>query len=439
MATKTSHLLRPLVALVALVAAMAALLIAYSASPVHAAGSCSTTSGTTTCTFASTGAEDTFEVPAGVSSIHVVATGAPGAVGLGGDSAGSGAQVIGDLTVTPDDTLYVNVGGAPTGGGDCYTEVACNGGFNGGGSSFPLNTFLGFGGGGGGASDVREISRAEDGSLASRLIVAAGGGGSGADGPCQDGTPQSPTFPLGGRGGDAGSDGGDGTPCATLPGGTGGKAGTESDGGLGGIPEGQNGSLALGGDGGGDQFGSGVFAAGGGGGGGLYGGGGGGGQNISANPVSSAGGGGGGSSLVPTGGTAAIATGGPSITISYTVLGDNTAPTVTDTSPLQPKKSDNLTATFSEPVQNVSPQTFILERNIAVKKAPPKYVRVDATVTPSADGLTAVLNPVQDLPKGNYRATITTDVTDLADNKLDQDQDPTNGNQPKVWTFRVAK
>ncbi len=100
--------------------------------------------------------------------------------------------------------------------------------------------------------------------------------------------------------------------------------------------------------------------------------------------------------------------------------------------PLQPKKSDNLTATFSEPVQNVSTQTFILERNIAVKKAPPKYVLVDATVTPSADGLTAVLNPVQDLPKGDYRATITTEVTDQAD--------PANAlAASEVWTFKVAK
>jgi hypothetical protein len=42
----------PLAALVAFVAAMAALLLlTYGASPAHAAGSCSTTSGTTTCTF----------------------------------------------------------------------------------------------------------------------------------------------------------------------------------------------------------------------------------------------------------------------------------------------------------------------------------------------------------------------------------------------------
>ena len=66
MATKTSYLVRPLVALVALVAAMAALLLlAYGASPAHAAGSCSTTAGTTTCTFSPTGSEDTFVVPEG--------------------------------------------------------------------------------------------------------------------------------------------------------------------------------------------------------------------------------------------------------------------------------------------------------------------------------------------------------------------------------------
>ena len=126
----------------------------------------------------------------------------------------------------------------------------------------------------------------------------------------------------GGTGGDAGSDGGDGTPCPSETGGTGGDAGSQSAGGSGGSPEGQSGSLGLGGNGGGN-FGGGGF--GGGGGGGYYGGGGGGGLNRG----SAAGGGGGGSNLVPTGGTATIATTiGPSITISYTVP-DNTAPSIT--------------------------------------------------------------------------------------------------------------
>src|ERR1700722_12573253 len=103
-ATRTSYFffLEALAALIALAGAMA-LLIAYDASPARAAGSCSTTSGTTSCTFSPTGAEDPFQVPNTVSTIHVVATGAPGAGGFGGLSAGSGAQVSGDVTVTPGD------------------------------------------------------------------------------------------------------------------------------------------------------------------------------------------------------------------------------------------------------------------------------------------------------------------------------------------------
>ena len=209
--------------LAALVAAIAALLLAYNASPARAAdGNCSTNAGTTTCTFASTGSEQTFRVPDGVSTVRVVAIGAPGAVGLDGGNAGRGARVSGDLTgLTPGDALYVEVGGAPTGGGTCG-NAACIGGFNGGGSSF-------FGGGGGGASDVRTVARDQSASLGSRLIVAGGGGGSGfgASLTCFD--------VQGGRGGDAGADGGAGDSCDNVPGGTGGKAGSQSAGGAGGF------------------------------------------------------------------------------------------------------------------------------------------------------------------------------------------------------------
>ena len=231
------------------------LLLALALGPAHAAGTCTAATGTTMCTFSPTGAEDTFVVPDGVSSVHVVATGAPGAVGYNGGSAGRGARVSGDLTVDPGQTLYVNVGGAPTGvapGADCYPLSLCIGGFNGGGGAGR------YGGGGGGASDVREIPRAEAGSLASRLIVAGGGGGSayGADPDCPG--------VRGGSGGDAGSDGGDGDTCRTIPGGTSGKAGGANAGGAGGSPGG-GGSLGLGGNGGGQD--------GGGGDGGLFGGG----------------------------------------------------------------------------------------------------------------------------------------------------------------------
>ena len=140
---------------VALVAAMAALLLlAYDANPAQAAGDCSTTSGTTTCTYGSTGAEDTFVVPEGVSSVHVVATGAPGAVGASmvAAPAGRGAVVSGNLTgLTPGQTLYVNVGGAPTGAGTTAAVQALTASA---GSTVAGRQTPG-GGGGGGASDVR--------------------------------------------------------------------------------------------------------------------------------------------------------------------------------------------------------------------------------------------------------------------------------------------
>jgi subtilisin-like proprotein convertase family protein len=120
---------------------------------------------------------------------------------------------------------------------------------------------------------------------------------------------------------------------------------------------------------------------------------------------------------------------GWSLDISTTTA-DTTPPTVTNTTPdgTDPvSRTATVTATFSEEVQNVTPSTFFLERQIAVKKAPPKYVLVDATVS-LIDG-SYVLDPVQDLPKGTYRATITTDVTDMADNALED---------PVVWTFTVA-
>ena len=303
----------PLAAVVALVAAMVALLIAYSASPAHAAfESCMTSAGTTTCTYASTGSEDTFEVPDGVSTIHVVATGAPGSLGDLGDYAGRGAQVSGDLTVETGQTLYVNVGGAAN---------SESGGFNGGGSSGH------YGGGGGGASDVRTIPRDQSGSLGSRLIVAGGGGGSGGFVGCTLPDGSSDGLRTGGDGGDAGSAGGDGEPCGSLAGGTGGKAGTQSEGGLGGSPEGQNGSLGQGGDG---------ALFGGGGGGGYYGGGGGGDKTTGGGSDAPGGGGGGGSSLDPDGGpTPTIVDGGPSITISYTdPAADTTPPVVTVPGPI---------------------------------------------------------------------------------------------------------
>jgi Glycine rich protein len=189
-------------------------------------------------------------------------TDAPGGVGFHGGPAGLGARVSADLAVIPGQTLYVNVGGTPTGGARCYQGVACQGGFNGGGSS----DF-----GGGGASDVRFVPRDQNNTLFSRLSVAAGGGGSGGgverprlgSGSCD--RPEVPL--LGGFGGDAGSDGGAGHTnqpdpegrCVLLRG-TEGRAGTQTAGGAGGGRFAESGSL---GQGGGDPNGGGGLFAGG--------------------------------------------------------------------------------------------------------------------------------------------------------------------------------
>ena len=250
------------------------------------------------CTFAYTGAEQTFAVPSGATSIDVEAIGAAGETSIfGGAVGGHGAVVSGEVAVTGSSTLYVEVGGTPTApASGCYPANPCTGGFNGGGGG-------GFyGPGGGGASDVRTHTRADTAAtLASRLIVAAGGGGGGDDlGPCSPG----------GAGGDAGMTGGDGPSCG-ITGATGGGAGTSSAGGAGGVANGGSGSLGQGGE---------SQGSGGGGGGGLYGGGAGGENDVDENGNSAgAGGGGGGSNLVPAGGSGEVTTDPASVVISYAV------------------------------------------------------------------------------------------------------------------------
>jgi hypothetical protein len=107
-----------------------------------------TTAGASTQTFGFTGAEQTYTVPAGVTAIHVTAIGAAGedssfngTVNLA--KGGLGADVSGVLSVTPGQTLYVEVGGVGQ----------CNGSAPGPGPA----------GDGGGAGDVRTVSVADGG------------------------------------------------------------------------------------------------------------------------------------------------------------------------------------------------------------------------------------------------------------------------------------
>lgn len=236
---------------------------------------CTRAGTTVTCTYASTGAEQTFAVPAGVSSVLVTAVGAAGATAGANDpgAGGRGAEVTGTVDqLVSGEILYVEVGGVPTGGGAAsWTPGACGppgmpgpdciGGFNGGGMATAA-----LAGGGGGASDVRTSPRTAPHSLSTRRMVAAGGGGGGFVGfNCAPGSP----------GGDAGAAGGsESCPGAGEPG-TGETAG---------------------------------------------------------------GGGGGGSSLVPAGGSVVLSNAPPSITIRYTIptMTPSPSPTPKPTTPATP-------------------------------------------------------------------------------------------------------
>jgi hypothetical protein len=323
-----------------------ALVDAASALPAN----CTQSGNTVTCTFASTGAEQTFAVPTGVSSLRVSAVGAPGQSFADIAAGGAGGTASATVAVTPGSTLFVEVGGP----GVIHTG-GWNGGANGGSGEN--------GSGGGGASDVRTVSCAatcagggDADSLTSRLLVAGGGGGSGGkwtDDP-NAGSPPGP-------GGAAGSDGTQGeNNSGGADGGGAGGAGTASQGGGGGGgggggafgesgASGAAGALGTGGAGG-DNWGG----SGGGGGGGYYGGGGGGSGGLAAG-AGGGGGGGGGSSFVPAGGTTGVAADlstPPSVTISYvpvrasTGLATPLSPTSADLSGLVDPEGQDTTYSF---------------------------------------------------------------------------------------------
>ena len=292
---------------------------------------CEQAASTITCGYAPTGGEQHFAVPAGVTELHVVASG-----GRGGDSTylgrritgGLGALVSATLPVSAGQDLYVEVGGAGDGAA---------GGFNGGGAGSEN------GQGGGGASDVRTcpIAGCPDGgpTLDSRVLVAGGGGGAGGygDGPGGPGGAAGASAQPGGAGDDV---------TNTLGGGGGGGGASTTSGGVGGIGpapaglgawgiSGAPGVQGTGGAGAADaQGGEGQAGAtgGGGGGGGWFGGGGAASgsdhylfapKGFRAIPGPGGGGGAGSSYLEPVAENASITTEAsgqaPAVTITYTV------------------------------------------------------------------------------------------------------------------------
>jgi hypothetical protein len=272
----------------------------------------------TPATFSYTGAEQTYTVPAGVTSVNVVATGAAGGAGVSISGAGAGgagadgAQASGDLPVVPGEKLYAEVGGS--GGVGSFFEpgsAGYNGGAIGGGEMFGIGND---GGGGGGASDVRSCSISSEcpgsGTLESRLIVAAGGSGGGGGGEYN-----------GGNGGGAAASGITGSPGAggTNSGGGGGGAGVGSGGAAGSPGSGCGNTAAGSGTLGAGGVGGLSITGGGGGGGGYYGGGGGGGG--CGNGFRGGGGGGGGSSYGPSGTSFSVDTSGSASVTITPILG----------------------------------------------------------------------------------------------------------------------
>jgi len=208
-------------------------------------------------TFSYTGAVQTYTVPPAVFSLLIDANGAAGGRSIGTTPGphdpGLGGRVQTTLAVNPGDIINIYVGEV---GLDGVPGGSATGGWNGGGAG--NGAFVSYGGGsGGGASDIRIGGTA----LANRVIIAAGGGGSGFN--------YLSGGDHGGHGGGlVGDNGHSGGGLPDPPG----EGGTQITGGTGGLwvgyLAGTDGILGLGGNAGGD-------GAGGGGGGGYYGGGGG--------------------------------------------------------------------------------------------------------------------------------------------------------------------
>ena len=115
---------------------------------------------------------------------------------------------------------------------------------------------------------------------------------------------------------------------------------------------------------------------------------------------------------------------------------DTTAPTVTTTIPQAGAKGVSRTTTvkanFSEAVQASTLTSANVQLFTGNNKKP-----VKATLSKTSTSVT--LTPSSKLDANTvYRTVVGTGVMDLADNALDQDQDPSNGNQPKQWTFTTG-
>ena len=340
----------------------------------------SATHAQTTTAFAYTGASQTYVVPAGVTRLQVVATGArAGRVGVtNGGAGGQGAVVTATVTVVPNETLTILVGGTSSG-----ATGGCNGGGNAAGAGQD---------GGGGATDLRRTGAGTGDYLGTRnALVVAGGGGGGVSSVAAGGGGGTPT------GGNGGNNGG------IVTGGAGGGSGaTQSSAGAGGLAYcvGTNPATQCGIAGGSGSNGSGgngsisTGSGGAGGGAGYYGGGGGAGGGFTGRYKVAGGAGGGGSSWVmPTGSSAisySAATSGTNGTLTITPIRTLTLTSVSPTNgPVGTSVTltgTNLTGATAVRFNGTAATTFAVVDDLTVTATVPAGATTGPVTVTSPDG-----------------------------------------------------
>ena len=128
--------------------------------------------------------------------------------------------------------------------------------------------------------------------------------------------------------------------------------------------------------------------------------------------------------------------------VSITVQ-DKTAPSIKTTTPAANatgvSRTTKVTAVFSEAVQAATLSSDTLQL-FAGKSTKP--IKATLSWNPSTNPTAVTISPASKLDaKTNYTVKIKgglTGVKDLAGNPLDQDQNPTNGNQDKAWSFTTG-
>jgi hypothetical protein len=123
---------------------------------------------------------------------------------------------------------------------------------------------------------------------------------------------------------------------------------------------------------------------------------------------------------------------------------DTTPPKVISTVPAATAKGvapgANITATFSEAMDATTtdgdPNTINTSTFKLMKAGTTTLIGAVVSYDPNTN--TAILDPNANLKLGTkYKAVVTTGAQDVAGNRLDQDQDPSNGLQQKGWSFTI--